>query len=64
VGNWAVPLAEDLFTDKAQQIVAEEGFRPTNAIVWERGKAKFAPVKQLVSVNDFGIWDRLFAQAR
>jgi sulfate/thiosulfate transport system substrate-binding protein len=74
----ATALAEYLFTEEAQQIFAEEGFRPTNATVWERVKANFAPVKQLFSVNDFGgwtkvnkeffgnggIWDRLFAQAR
>jgi sulfate/thiosulfate transport system substrate-binding protein len=74
----ATALAEYLFTEEAQQIFAEEGFRPTNATVWERVKSNFAPVKQLFSVKDFGgwsqvnkeffgnggIWDRLFTNTR
>ncbi len=74
----ATALAEFLFTEEAQQIFAEEGFRPVNPTVWERVKGKFAPVKQLFTVQEFGgwsevnkvffgdggIWDRLFAKAR
>jgi sulfate/thiosulfate transport system substrate-binding protein len=74
----AEALAAYLFTEEAQQIFAEEGFRPTNPTVWQRVKGRFAPVKQLFSVADFGgwkivgkeffgdggVWDKLFAKAR
>jgi sulfate transport system substrate-binding protein len=74
----AEALAAYLFTEEAQQIFAEEGFRPTNANVWQRVKDRFAPVKQFFSVKDFGgwsqvnktffdnggLWDRLFANSR
>ena len=74
----AEALAAYLFTDEAQQIFAQEGFRPTNPSVWQRVKERFAPVKTFFSVKDFGgwtavnktffdnggLWDRLFAQSR
>lgn len=74
----AEALAAYLFSDEAQQIFAEEGFRPTNPKVWQRVKSRFAPVKQFFSVKDFGgwaavdttffdqagLWDRLFAKSR
>jgi sulfate transport system substrate-binding protein len=74
----AEALAAYLFTEEAQQIFAEEGFRPTNPSVWQRVKDRFAPVKTFFSVKDFGgwtavnktffdnggLWDRLFAQSR
>ena len=74
----AEALASYLFSEEAQQVFAEEGFRPTNPTVWERVKSRFAPVKQFFSVQDFGgwdavnktffdnggLWDRLFAKSR
>lgn len=74
----AEALAEYLFSEQAQEIFAEEGFRPTNPTIWSRVKDRFAPVKQFFSVKDFGgwsqvnkeffgnggIWDRLFANTR
>jgi sulfate/thiosulfate-binding protein len=74
----AEALAAYLFTDEAQSIFAEEGFRPTSPAVWARVKDRFAPVKRFFSVQDFGgwrqvnarffgeggIWDRLFAGTR
>ena len=74
----AEALAAYLFSDEAQQVFAEEGFRPTSPAVWARVKDRFAPVKTFFSVNDFGgwsqvnqqffgdggIWDRLFANTR
>jgi sulfate transport system substrate-binding protein len=74
----AEALAAYLFSDEAQAIFAEEGFRPTSPAVWARVKDRFAPVKQFFSVKDFGgwgqvnkqffgdggIWDRLFANSR
>ena len=74
----AEALAAYLFTDEAQQVFADEGFRPTSPTVWARVKDRFAPVKTFFSVKDFGgwsqvnkeffgkggIWDRLFANTR
>jgi sulfate transport system substrate-binding protein len=74
----AEALASYLFSEEAQQVFAEEGFRPTNPTVWERVKSRFAPVKQFFSVQEFGGWDavnktffdngglwvRLFAKSR
>ena len=45
----AEALAAYLFTEEAQQIFAEEGFRPTNPSVWQRVKDRFAPVKTFFS---------------
>ena len=74
----AEALAAYLFSDEAQAIFAEEGFRPTSPGVWAKVKGKFAPVDQWFTVQDFGgwakvnkeffsdggIWDRLFARTR
>lgn len=74
----AEALAAYLFSEEAQQVFAEEGFRPTNPKVWQRVKSRFAPVKQFFSVKEFGgwnavnksffdnggLWDRLFAKSR
>ncbi|MEB3354533.1 MAG: substrate-binding domain-containing protein [Cyanobacteriota bacterium] len=74
----AEALAAYLFSDEAQQVFAEEGFRPTSPSVWTRVKDRFAPVKTFFSVKDFGgwsqvnkeffsdggIWDHLFANTR
>ncbi|MEB3335312.1 MAG: sulfate ABC transporter substrate-binding protein [Cyanobacteriota bacterium] len=74
----AEALAAYLFSETAQDIFAEEGFRPTNPKVWSRVQKRFAPVKRWFSVKDFGgwpavnqtffdkggIWDRLFATNR
>ena len=74
----AEALAAYLFSEEAQQVFADEGFRPTNPTVWQRVKGRFAPVKRFFSVQDFGgwqavnttffdnggLWDRLFAKTR
>jgi len=74
----AEALAAYLMTPEAQQILADEGFRPTDPSVWAKVKSRFAPVKRWFSVADFGgwtkvnqdffgdggIWDRLFAKSR
>jgi ABC-type sulfate transport system substrate-binding protein len=74
----AEALAAYLFSDEAQQVFAEEGFRPTSPSVWTRVKDRFTPVKTFFSVKDFGgwsqvnkeffsdggIWDHLFANTR
>jgi sulfate transport system substrate-binding protein len=74
----ALARAAHLFSDEAQQVFAEEGFRPTSPTVWARVMDRFAPVKTVFSVKDFGgwsqvnkqffgdggLWDRLFANSR
>lgn len=74
----AEALANYLFSEQAQEIFAEEGFRPTNPTVWERVKSRFATIKTVFTVKDFGgwetvnsrffdnggIWDRLFSESR
>ena len=74
----AEALAAYLFSEPAQDIFAEEGFRPTNPSVWSRVQIRFAPVKQWFTVKDFGgwqavnqtffdqggLWDRLFTPTR
>ena len=74
----AEALAVYLQGEKAQQIFAEEGFRPVNAKVWSQVSGRFASVKQLFNVEDFGgwkqvnstffgdggLWDQLFKQRR
>ena len=74
----AEALAAYLQSEKAQQIFAEEGFRPVSEEVWAKVKGQFASVKTLFSVDSFGgwkavntrffgdggIWDQLFQQRR
>jgi sulfate transport system substrate-binding protein len=74
----AEALAAYLFTEPAQEIFAEEGFRPTSPEVWKLRKETFAPVKRFFSVADFGgwgtvnerffgkggLWDSLFSTSR
>lgn len=55
----AEALAAYLFSEEAQQIFAEEGFRPTNPQVWQRVKNRFARVKTFFTVKDFGGWDAI-----
>lgn len=74
----SVALASYLQSDRAQQIFAEEGFRPVSDVVWQRVKGNFSPVRKLFTVADFGgwqkvnqaffgdagLWDQLFRQRR
>ena len=74
----AEALAAYLLTPQAQQIFAEEGFRPTDPGVWSNVQSRFSPVRRWFSVADVGgwakvnqdffgdggIWDRLFATTR
>ena len=74
----AEALAAYLQGEEAQEIFAEEGFRPVNAAVWQRRKASFAPVTTLFTASDLGgwpaidstffanggVWDRLVAARR
>jgi len=52
----AEALAAYLQSEEAQDIFAEEGFRPVNAAVWQRRKASFAPVTTLFTASDLGGW--------
>ena len=49
-------LAAFLQSEKAQEIFAEEGFRPVTPSAWAKVKSRFAPVNRLFSVADFGGW--------
>lgn len=74
----AEALAAYLQSEKAQQIFAEEGFRPVNASIWAKVKARFTPITKQFTVGDFGgwnkvnqeffgddgVWDQLFRQRR
>jgi sulfate/thiosulfate-binding protein len=74
----AEALATYLQSEPAQEIFAEEGFRPVNPGVWGRVKGRFAPVQQQFSAGDFGgwkqindtffgkdgVWDQLFSSSR
>jgi sulfate transport system substrate-binding protein len=74
----AEALATYLQSEPAQQIFAEEGFRPVNPGVWNQVKQRFAPVTTLFTADDFGgwakidktffgkggLWDQLFASTR
>jgi len=55
----AEALATYLQSGAAQEIFAEEGFRPVDAGVWARVKERFSPVKQLFSAADFGGWAKI-----
>ncbi|MBM5821324.1 MAG: sulfate ABC transporter substrate-binding protein [Cyanobacteria bacterium K_Offshore_surface_m2_011] len=57
----AEALAAFLQSEPAQEIFAEEGFRPASPGVWSRVKGRFAPVKQLFSAGDFGGWEKINA---
>ncbi len=74
----AEALARYLSSEEAQQIFAEEGFRPVNAQVWSQVSSRFAPVKTLFDAASFGgwkaidqtffarggLWDQLFQDKR
>jgi len=57
----AEALAAYLQSQPAQEILAEEGFRPVNPAVWSKVKGGFAPVKQEFTASDFGGWERINA---
>lgn len=48
-----------LFTDAAQRVFAEEGFRPVTAKVKVETRSRFAPVTKLFTAKDFGGWDTI-----
>ncbi len=74
----AEALATYLQSDAAQEIFADEGFRPVKDATWNRVKDRFSPVKTLFSASDFGgwakinatffgkqgVWDQLFRSSR
>jgi sulfate transport system substrate-binding protein len=55
----AEALATYLQSDAAQEIFAEEGFRPVSTSVWGKVKQSFAPVKTLFGADDFGGWAKI-----
>lgn len=55
----AEALARYLSGPEAQEIFAEEGFRPVDPQVWARVQANYAPVKQLARARDYGGWETI-----
>jgi sulfate transport system substrate-binding protein len=67
-----------LYTDTAQRIFAEEGFRPVTAKVKAETRGKFPVLQKLFTARDFGgwnninkqffgkggLWDQIFARSR
>ncbi len=74
----AEAFARYLYTDTAQRVFAEEGFRPVNAKVKAETKGRFSPITKLFTARDFGgwesinkkffgkggLWDSIFAKSR
>lgn len=46
-----------LFTNEAQEIFAQTGFRPVNRVVAKQYEKKFPKVTKLYTVSSFGGWD-------
>ena len=55
----AEAFTQYLFTPDAQKLFAESGFRPVDATVAEEFKAQYPPVKKLVTIADFGGWQKV-----
>lgn len=47
-------LASYLFTEHAQKVVTEGGFRPISPSLWTTNNGAFAPFKKFFDVADFG----------
>jgi sulfate transport system substrate-binding protein len=57
------PAAQDfvdwLYTDEAQQIWADQGYRPVSKSVLDKNKDKFPDPPGLFTIDDLGGWDKL-----
>ena len=47
-----------LYSDKAQKLAAEEGYRPSNQTILKQYKDKFNLNMKLYKISDFGGWDQ------
>lgn len=57
----AEAFAEFLFSDTAQEIYAQAGYRPINPEIFERYASQYQPVDTLFTPADFGGWDEVVA---
>jgi sulfate/thiosulfate transport system substrate-binding protein len=51
---------EYLYTDEAQKIIGEYGYRPSNETILQEFSDKFDLNIKLCSINDFGGWDAVY----
>ncbi len=49
-----------LYTDAAQEIIGENGYRPSNKEILKKFKDKFDLKMKLCTINDFGGWDAAY----
>ena len=49
-----------LYSDKAQKLAAEEGYRPSNQTILKQYKDKFNLNMKLYKISDFGGWDQAY----
>lgn len=49
-----------LYSDKAQKLAAEEGYRPSNETILKQYKGKFNLNMKLYKISDFGGWDQAY----
>ena len=49
-----------LYTEEAQNIIAENGYRPTNQEVLQKYKDKFNLNMKLCTIQDFGGWEKAY----
>ena len=49
-----------LYTDEAQKIIGEYGYRPSNQSVLKEFSSKFDLNMKLCTIDDFGGWDAAY----
>ena len=49
-----------LYSDKAQKLAAEEGYRPSNETILKQYQGKFNLNMKLYKISDFGGWDQAY----
>jgi sulfate/thiosulfate transport system substrate-binding protein len=58
-GTAAKAFVKYVFSDAAQQHFADWGYRPVNAAVLEKNKAKFPDPKTVKTIDDYGGWSKV-----
>lgn len=56
----ATSYLEYLYTDEAQELIGEYGYRPTNEDILEEYSDKFDLDMELCTIDDFGGWDAAY----
>lgn len=60
VEDVAKDYLEYLYSDEAQEIIGENGYRPSNPNILQKFADKFDLNVNLVNINDFGGWDAAY----